>query len=65
MIVGCYSLDLYCDNEEAHKDEYPLLIFQSTGRSRGACFRSARQAGWSIDLKNWKARCPKCKGKKL
>lgn len=65
MIVGCYALDLYCDNEEAHKDEYPMTVFNSIGRSREECLRSARKAGWSVDLKRWVARCPRCRRKRL
>ena len=65
MIVGCYSLDLYCENEELHANEYPILVFNSTGRSRAQCLRYAKRAGWSVDLKRRIARCPQCKGKKL
>ncbi len=62
MIVGCYCLDLYCDNETAHRNEFPMLIFETTGRSLAGCLRRARRAGWSIDLTKRKARCPKCRG---
>ena len=65
MIVGCYSLDLYCDNEDAHKGEYPTFSFESTGRSRAQCLRAAKRAGWAVDIRKRTVRCPKCKGKKL
>lgn len=62
MIVGCYSLDLYCDNEKAHENEYPTLSFESTGRSRAQCLQAAKRAGWAVDIRKRTARCPKCKG---
>ncbi len=69
-IVGCYSLDLYCDNTEAHKGEFndglwEALKWETIGRSRAECFRKAKKAGWSIDLRNHLARCPRCKGGRI
>ena len=63
MIVGCYSLDLYCDNEDAHIHEH--YSFEATGRSRAQCLRAAKRAGWAVDSRKRTVRCPKCKGKKL
>ena len=72
-IIGCYSLDLYCDNEQAHwvegetwqKGYCNVPMFETIGRSRASCFRRARKAGWTIDPRTYKTRCPKCKGKKI
>ncbi len=74
MIVGCYSLDLYCDNEEAHFVEpkrlqttgyYDTPYFNSIGRSREGCLRLSKKAGWSVNFKTRTALCPQCKGKRL
>lgn len=58
MIVGCYTLDLYCDKEnDAHEfNEFP---HQFTGRTKSSCIRQAIKNGWSVRLD--KAVCPKCK----
>ena len=64
MIVGCYSLDLYCDNEKVHKDEYPgMKSIELQGRSRESCLRQARQVGWKINIQKWTCYCPQCKRK--
>ena len=61
MIVGCYTLDLYCDNEGAscHEfDEFP----HSYGAEFGSqCRAEARRDGWK--LHNGQAICPKCNRK--
>lgn len=60
MIVGCYTLDLYCDFENA---EHPWNAFpkQFCGHTLGECKRAARKDGWTFH-KDGNARCPKCKG---
>lgn len=50
MIVGCYSLDLYCDTghrKDGTTEEYNLADpGQFTGQTEGDCKRDARRAGW-------------------
>ncbi len=57
MIVGCYTLDLYCDNEsDAHNfREFP---HQFTAERETDCMRQAAAKGWRF--KDNKAYCPKC-----
>ncbi len=57
-------MDLYCDNEEVHKDDYPQYLFECTGESREQCIRIARKAGWHINLNTFRCYCPKCKRKR-
>lgn len=70
MIVGCYSLDLYCDNPlETYFgqgatpigfhgfDEFPHQFIAETGEN---CRQQARKRGWKLDLQNHKAYCPRC-----
>lgn len=42
MTAGCYTLDVYCDDEDCRNKT------QFTGRTEAACLRYAKQAGWSI-----------------
>jgi hypothetical protein len=64
MLVGCYTLDCYCDaNHPALTRlasglflEFPL---QYTGETRAQCVRAARAAGWVIGEAH---RCPICTG---
>ncbi len=59
MIAGCYTLDLYCDEESPDHvyDEFP---HQYTHEFGSTCRRKARKDGWHIskDLQL----CPKCSG---
>lgn len=63
MIVGCYSMDLYCDND--HKTdgtarEYQLAKpGQYTGHTEADCKRDARKEGWKFK-RNGKVYCPAC-----
>ena len=63
MIVGCYVLDLYCDekNDEHKHQEFP---HQYTGETGGQCREAARQEGWKLDLHEGRATCPKCTKRK-
>ena len=67
MIVGGYSLDLYCENylhnaptfpdEAGHSfSEFP---HQYTDELGSVCRRNARRAGWLL-TRSGKAYCPKC-----
>ena len=59
MIVGCYSLHLYCsrDNPEHGFGEFP---HQFTGETGKECRAKARICGWRLDMKSNTAVCPKC-----
>lgn len=56
MIVGCYSLDLYCRNESRHDSVRPA---QFTGRTFAACKRDAIASGWRFHL-DGDVSCPRC-----
>ena len=68
MIVGCYSLHLYCSQRKkdyskdlkfGHKHcEFP---HEYTGYTRGSCCRQARDDGWLISKK--RQLCPTCRKK--
>jgi hypothetical protein len=65
MMVGCYTLDLYCDNssDDFHEDRargHPYGAFpkQYTGRTEARCIRAARRDGWLISRK--RVICPVC-----
>lgn len=59
MIVGGYTLDLYCNttNPKHEYNEFPHQFYAETGSE---CRAAARRAGWKLDLKTGKAWCPKC-----
>ena len=71
-IVGCYSLDLYCENFDIYEREvedkfghrYDDFPDEFTGYDRAECFRNARKAGWVINVRKHTAYCPKCSHKK-
>lgn len=73
MIVGCYTVHLYCDFGKEGKrkgDSYKLHggieayklehVMEFTGRTEGACFKEARKRGWRIYKAQGKAKCPSC-----
>ena len=71
MIVGCYSLHLYCDNMTptggqfydiaGHRhDEFP---HEFTNETRQGCFAQARARGWILNYRTDKSLCPKCSKK--
>lgn len=64
MIVGGYSLELYCDNilSKVNKHEYGEFPHQFYGNDRAEAFKEARRHGWRINAKKGTAYCPKCKG---
>ena len=72
MIVGCFTLHLYCDSPE-HKrtdEDFKYLSQQAsriwdsmhpgefTGETRHDCVRAARKAGWVLKAKANRAICP-------
>lgn len=58
MIVGCYSIDLYCDGEYRHGYQEDMAQFADADESR--CYRQARRAGWVVNTREQKAYCPTC-----
>jgi hypothetical protein len=60
MIVGGYTLDLYCDveNEQHSYREFPHQFYAQTKQE---CYREARRCGWTINDKTGFCYCPKCK----
>ena len=61
MIVGCYSMDLYCDREFCKADLGTHWSY--TGQTEAECRRGARKAGW-IFHRSGRVTCPECKGGK-
>ena len=57
MIVGGYTLDLYCDSEKCPVG-FKAGRWSFTGPTKARCMREARKGGWKIRL--GKAICPKC-----
>jgi hypothetical protein len=61
VIVGGYTLDLYCDVMlEDWQHSYDYGKDQITGETGGECRRRARRIGWRLDLKSGTATCPTC-----
>lgn len=76
-IVGCYSMDLYCDICSDRGNFIPRHGFDAynfTGTNRADVFRQARREGWLLNqrakkkegsiLGSGKALCPKHSGKR-
>ena len=61
MIVGCYSLDLYCDNRECKSvSRFRMEPDVYTGRTFAGCSRKAKKDGWKIDSRRRWCICPAC-----
>lgn len=63
MIVGGYTLDLYCDDPrhaERNPSKTTSLDAQFVGEGGGDCRNQARRKGWHLDLFKWTATCPAC-----
>lgn len=68
MIVGCYTLDLYCDgasdcrNRKAQYDgsESMRPPARYIGETGSECRTQARKDGWLLNLKYQTAICRKC-----
>lgn len=66
--VGCYTLDLYCDNVDAPLvsqrpgpgqhlyDEFPAQFFHELGSQ---CRSAAKRKGWMF-AKDGRTFCPRC-----
>jgi hypothetical protein len=62
MIVGCYTLDLYCELEtEDH--EYKEFPHEYTDEYGSKCRSDARKSGWIL-RRDGTAICPKCNQKR-
>ena len=77
MIVGSYSLHLYCDNTKWHGDCLHLHVVTENqkltnegyrggfaeyiGQTYGECVRYARKDGWVVAHDQSTAYCPRCK----
>lgn len=64
MIVGGYSLDLYCDtNNPAHRKQanHGCDTAQFGGYTKAAAVRMAKRAGWTFNWRTHTAYCPVCK----
>jgi hypothetical protein len=58
MIIGCYTLDLYCDADAEHAwRAFPVQFSAETGEE---CRQQARRAGWKLTPKTGTAVCPDC-----
>lgn len=72
MIVGCYSIDLYCSNTEASSGETRFVCAMVTDRDSSGgfaqaggpnerdCLKQLRARGWKLDLRNDRHFCPAC-----
>lgn len=58
MIVGCYSLDLYCDHPDGGQYRCTNWPGQWTGTTDRNCYAQARRAGWKLDLRQRQVLCP-------
>lgn len=61
MRVGSYTLHLYCDNPDNHKENSEKPPFEFVGVSETHAILMARRAGWR--RVKGKGICPKCSGK--
>lgn len=67
MIVGCYTMDLYCDEQGCKNatarhtsDGRGAPPGQFYGETAGECRRAARRAGWKLSRRDGQghASCP-------
>lgn len=59
MMVGCYTLDLYCDRDSL-RHKYGEFPHQYTGKTESSCRRQARLDGWRLNLRTGTDICPAC-----
>lgn len=59
MIVGCYTLHLYCDTKLAAHRNVPFPG-EYCGETASECRQLARKVGWKLDLAKGTATCPNC-----
>lgn len=65
MIIGCYVLHVRCTF--VNHNNLVSIQEEFTGETAAQTYKSARDAGWRLDLKHSAAFCPYClkKGKEL
>lgn len=65
MIVGGYSLDLYCDS--LMHPRFTNRLGQFSGADRSDCIKLAKEAGWLFHFRQRTVICPDCakKAKRL
>ena len=60
MIVGGYTLDLYCDEKDCKHEYDPRWHpVQYVGELGSRCRKQARQDGWLLS-RDEKTKCPDC-----
>ncbi len=59
MIVGCYSMDLYCDGPHEPWEISCKFPDKYTGRTLASCRRQAVRDGWRFSRDN-RVLCPEC-----
>jgi hypothetical protein len=69
MIMGCYSLHLYCDNysqSSVGRGEHAFLEFphEFTAELGSTCRKEAKEMGWTFNRQKDIAVCPKCNKRK-
>jgi len=63
VIVGGYSLHLYCDHPrhmELHPNKYEAIDGEYAGPTEVDCRKQAREKGWTFS-RDGKAYCKKCR----
>lgn len=67
MIVGAYTLHLYCDTEGCPKSQCtpngslePIVPFEASDDKKAVVFRRAARAGWVVRQSSGECYCPEC-----
>lgn len=68
MIVGCYTMHLYCDGAKTCPNGgckiggggESVPPAQCTGQTRGECAAKAKKRGWRLNHRTDTALCPAC-----
>lgn len=68
VIIGCYTLELYCNGDSncrytLDKNSGPNESAIFTGETAGQARTRARKAGWKLNIKEGIAICPDCQRK--
>jgi hypothetical protein len=65
MIIGGYSLDLYCDTDNpahrSHRQAGEIDVLSIGAATKTAAIALARKAGWTVNIHKDEARCPLCR----
>lgn len=71
-VIGCYTMDLYCDTGgDSYGGDCPNKpqgyiggpVAQFTGYTEGDCIKQARKRGWKFSRDKMKCFCPRCSKK--